>query len=114
MGVRRSVNGWLRWQAQLGAEVRLNEEVTRLHFEGRRAVGLETAGGQRHNFDALVINADFSAAMQRLVPDSLRRALVESASGSQSVFLFHVDDVSGDGGQFSGFASSYDLHLEGL
>ena len=45
--------------AQLGAEVRLNEEVTRLHFEGRRAVGLETAGGQRHNFDALVINADF-------------------------------------------------------
>ncbi|HAV30964.1 MAG: phytoene desaturase family protein [Planctomyces sp.] len=59
--------------AQLGAEVRLNEEVTRLHFEGRRAVGLETAGGQRHNFDALVINADFSAAMQRLVPDSLRR-----------------------------------------
>ncbi len=55
----------------LGAEICLGEEVTKILFEGRRAVGVETAQGERRA-DALVINADFARAMTRLVPDHLR------------------------------------------
>ena len=59
--------------ARLGAEVRLSEEVTKLEFEGRKVVGLETSAGRSQRFDALVINADFAAAMGHLVPNALRR-----------------------------------------
>ena len=41
-------------------------------FEGRRAVGVRTAAGVE-KADAIVMNADFARAMQRLVPDRLRR-----------------------------------------
>jgi phytoene desaturase len=56
----------------LGAEICVNEEVQAILFEGRRAVGVRTAAGERRA-DALVINADFARAMSRLVPDRLRR-----------------------------------------
>lgn len=56
----------------LGAEVRLGEDVEEVLFEGRRAVGVRTAMG-RYDADAVVINADFARAMTRLVPDGLRR-----------------------------------------
>ena len=54
-----------------GVDLRLGEDVTRLHFEGRKVVGVETAQGF-YAADAVVINADFARAMQRLVPDHLR------------------------------------------
>jgi phytoene desaturase len=56
----------------LGADIRLNEPVEALLFEGRRAVGVRTAAGE-YRADAVVLNADFAQAMTRLVPDSLRR-----------------------------------------
>ncbi len=56
----------------LGAEIRLNEDVTGILFEGRKAVGVRTAAGE-HRCDALVINADFARAMERLVPGRLLR-----------------------------------------
>ncbi len=56
----------------LGADIRLNEGVEEILFEGRRAVGVRTARGE-YRADALVINADFARAMKRLVPDRLRR-----------------------------------------
>ncbi len=55
-----------------GVKVRLNEDVTKLHFEGRRVTAVETEQGV-YPADAVVINADFARAMQRLVPDHLRR-----------------------------------------
>src|SRR6266851_3587047 len=56
----------------LGAQIRLGEDVREILFEGRRAVGVRTSSGE-HRADALVINADFARAMTRLVPDHLRR-----------------------------------------
>jgi phytoene desaturase len=56
----------------LGADIRLNEEVEEILFEGRRAVGVRTNCGE-YRADALVINADFCRAMTRLVPDRLRK-----------------------------------------
>ena len=55
-----------------GAEISLDEDVEEILFEGRRAVGVRSTSGV-HRADALVINADFARAMQRLVPDRLRR-----------------------------------------
>lgn len=57
---------------EMGVEIRLEEPVESIRFQGRRAVAVETPRG-RHDFDALVVNADFADAMRRLVPDRLRR-----------------------------------------
>lgn len=56
---------------RLGVEIRLNEPVREILFEGRRAVGVRTDSGEIRS-DALVVNADFARAMSRLVPDRLR------------------------------------------
>ncbi|MEM9683492.1 MAG: phytoene desaturase family protein [Pseudomonadota bacterium] len=61
-----------RCARQAGARILLEEPVTGIEFDGRRAVGVQT---ERDYFpaDALVINADFAQAMTTLVPDRLRR-----------------------------------------
>jgi len=56
----------------LGVDIRLDEPVEGIEFDGRRATGVRTPAG-RYACDALVINADFARAMSRLVPDRLRR-----------------------------------------
>lgn len=56
----------------LGVEIRTDCPVEEVRFEGRRAVGVRTAAGEERA-DAIVMNADFARAMQRLVPDRLRR-----------------------------------------
>lgn len=61
-----------RVAGDLGADIRLNEEVQQILFQGRRAVGVRTQSGE-YRADALIINADFARAMSRLVPDTLRR-----------------------------------------
>lgn len=55
-----------------GAEIRLDEPITEILFEGRKAVGVRTDRGE-YRSDALVINADFAKTMTSLVPDRLRR-----------------------------------------
>ena len=57
---------------RLGVEICLNEPVEEILFTGRRATGVRTATGT-HRADAVVINADFARAMEKLVPDQLRR-----------------------------------------
>lgn len=57
---------------RLGVEIRLNEPVEEMLFAGKRAVGVRTAAGT-HRADAVVVNADFARAMERLVPNHLRR-----------------------------------------
>lgn len=57
---------------RLGVEIRLNEPVEEILFASNRAVGVRTAKGT-HRADAVVVNADFARAMERLVPDQLRR-----------------------------------------
>jgi len=57
---------------RLGVEICLNEPVEEILFTGRRAVGVRTTTGT-HRADAVVVNADFARAMEKLVPDQLRR-----------------------------------------
>jgi phytoene desaturase len=57
---------------QMGVDIRLNEPVQRITFEGRKATGAQTPEGE-YKADAVVINADFARAMTRLVPNQLRR-----------------------------------------
>ena len=57
----------------MGVDIRLNESVEQVYFEGRKAVGLKTRSGDQ-TFDSLVINADFAQAMKTLVPDRLRKS----------------------------------------
>jgi phytoene desaturase len=57
---------------ELGGEIRLNEPVEEILFEGKRAVAIRTKEG-RYKADSVVVNADFARAMNRMVPDRLRR-----------------------------------------
>ena len=65
-----------------GVTIRLDEAVTEIVFEGRRAVGVRTERGE-YRCDALVINADFAQAMTRLVPDRLRRRWTDARSAKK-------------------------------
>ncbi len=58
---------------RMGVEIQLDEPVEEVILEGRRATGVRTARGI-YAADAIVLNADFARAMERLFPDEkLRR-----------------------------------------
>jgi len=77
----------------LGVKIRMNEPVEQLHFDGRRAVALTTKNGD-YKFDSLVINADFSKAMEKLVPERLRKRWnnkkLERSRYSCSTFMLYL------------------------
>lgn len=78
---------------RLGVDIRLNEPVEEILFAGRRAVGVRTAVGVQRA-DAVVVNADFARAMQRLVPNQLRRrwtdAKLAKKKFSCSTFMMYL------------------------
>ena len=78
---------------KLGVDIRLNEPVREILFEGRRAVGVRTDAGELRS-DALVVNADFARAMSRLVPDAVRRRWTDRKIGrkkfSCSTFMLYL------------------------
>jgi phytoene desaturase len=55
-----------------GVDIRLDEGVVGLGFKGRRVTSV-TTDKKTYNADCIVIGADFAAAMEKLVPDSLRK-----------------------------------------
>jgi len=77
----------------LGVEIHTGEDVEEILFEGRRAVGVRSTRGA-HRADAVVVNADFARAMQRLVPDRLRRrwtdAKIARKAFSCSTFMLYL------------------------
>ncbi len=78
---------------KLGVEICLNEPVEEILFAGRRAVGVRTAAGT-HRADAVVVNADFARAMERMVPDHLRKrwtnAKLAKKKYSCSTFMMYL------------------------
>jgi phytoene desaturase len=57
-----------------GAEIHTSSPVARVLLDGRRACGVELAGGEKIHCDDVVINADFGHAMSTLFKESsLRR-----------------------------------------
>jgi phytoene desaturase len=61
-----------RVASRLGVEILLDEPVKEILFSGRRATGVRTEN-QTHAADAVIVNADFARAMERMIPDGLRR-----------------------------------------
>ncbi len=87
----------------LGAKVLLNETVEEMIFSGRKCTAVRTAS-RTLPADAVVVNADFAQAMQRMVPNSIRRrwtdTRIEKKRFSCSTFMLYLgiegryDDVS--------------------
>lgn len=77
----------------LGVEVALREEARELLVEDGRAAGVRTSSGVERA-DAVVLNADFSRAVMRLVPARYRRrwsdARIARARHSCSTFMLHL------------------------
>ena len=78
---------------EIGCEIRTDEAVESLEFKGKRVTAVVTSKG-RYEADALVINADFANAMQKLVPDELRKrwsnAKIARKRFSCSTFMMYL------------------------
>ncbi len=61
-----------RIATDMGVDIRLDQPVEEVLMDGRRAVGVRTKT-EEIRADALVVNADFAHAMQKLVPNAKRR-----------------------------------------
>lgn len=77
----------------LGARILLDEPVEEMMFSGRTCTAVRTA--QRTlQADAVVVNADFAQAMQRMVPNNLRRRWtnqrIEKKRFSCSTFMMYL------------------------
>ena len=55
-----------------GAEIRLGSSVDEILFTGQRATGV-VSGGERHEFDAVIVNADTTHALKTMIPEAMRR-----------------------------------------
>jgi phytoene desaturase len=77
----------------LGARVLLNEPVEEMIFDGRKCTAVRTAA-RTLVADAVIVNADFAQAMQRMVPDSIRRRWtdrrIEKKRFSCSTFMLYL------------------------
>lgn len=79
--------------AEMGVDIRTDEPARGILFEGKKAVGVRTDRGE-YPADRVVINADFARAMQRLVPDRLRRRWTDRRIASKrfsgSTFMMYL------------------------
>ncbi|MEX0824535.1 MAG: phytoene desaturase family protein, partial [Pirellulaceae bacterium] len=103
---------------QLGADVRVGEDVTGMEFDGRRVTTVHSDQAS-YPSDACVINADFAAAMQRMVPDRLRRRWTDKRLAAKryscSTFMLYLG-IEGHCGDLPHhnihIAADYDKNLE--
>ncbi|QDV69000.1 All-trans-zeta-carotene desaturase [Rosistilla carotiformis] len=93
----------------MGVQIRLNQPVTGLQFSGRRVTGVQTAT-ESIAADAIVINADFAAAMRDLVPNTLRRRWADKKLAGKkyscSTFMMYL----GVRGEIDGLAH-HNIHI---
>ncbi|MFO0963377.1 MAG: phytoene desaturase family protein [Phycisphaerales bacterium] len=64
---------------EMGVEIRCGAPVERVLFDGRRACGVAVAGEERRH-EHVVLNADASWALSKLVPEHLRPRALSDAS----------------------------------
>jgi phytoene desaturase len=78
---------------ETGVKVLLNEAVEQMMFTGRKCTAVRTAT-RTLPADAVVVNADFAQAMQRMVPNGIRRrwtdSKIESKRFSCSTFMLYL------------------------
>src|ERR1700723_921578 len=77
----------------LGAHLLLNEPVEEMMFDGRKSTAVRPVN-RTLAADAVVVNADFAQAMQRMVPDRIRRRWtdrrIEKKRFSCSTFMLYL------------------------
>jgi phytoene desaturase len=77
----------------MGVRILLDAPVEELLFDRRRVTGVRTAV-ETLAADAVVVNADFAQAMQRMIPDRLRRrwtdARIAKKQFSCSTFMMYL------------------------
>jgi phytoene desaturase len=77
----------------MGVRILRNTPVEELIFEGKRAVGVKIPD-EVLKADAVVVNADFAQAMQRMVPNKLRKRWtderIEKKKFSCSTFMMYL------------------------
>lgn len=78
---------------ELGGKIRTGDPVEGIEFDGRRAVGLRSKSGA-HRYDQIVVNADATWAMKKLIPERLRRKwsdrTIDSKKYSCSTFMLYL------------------------
>ncbi|MFN7141998.1 MAG: phytoene desaturase family protein, partial [Limisphaerales bacterium] len=78
---------------KLGVEIHLNAPVQEILFQGRKAVGVR-GRNQVHRAGAVVLNADFARAAERLIPNALRKRWtdkkIEKKKFSCSTFMMYL------------------------
>ena len=62
---------------ELGGEIALESEVDEIKINGQKATGL-IIDGKTYKYDEIVLNADFSWAMQNLIPNEKRKKYSDS------------------------------------
>ncbi len=92
-----------RIATEMGVEILLDEPVEQVVIEHGKATGVKTAN-RMLNADAVVVNADFAGAMQKLVPNKQRRRWTNERLAKKkfscSTFMMYLgiegryDDVS--------------------
>ncbi len=82
-----------RLAEEMGVTILLDRPVEEIRTEGRRAVGVRT-DREYLPADAVVVNADFAMAMQKLIPNAVRRrwkdARIASKRYSCSTFMLYL------------------------
>ena len=71
-GTYSIVEAFVRLAQELGVEISLSTEASRIRVRNGRAVGVETADGDFAEADTVIVNADALAAVQRLLPEHER------------------------------------------
>jgi phytoene desaturase len=78
-----------------GVELRYSTTVTRVLVEHGRAVGVETADGERIAADVVVLNPDLPVAYRELLPPDATPRRVRSLTYSPSCFLLLAGSTQG-------------------
>jgi phytoene desaturase len=78
---------------EMGVDLKLNEEVKSIGFDGKRARSVTTDKGT-YELDGLVMNADFAHVLPKLVPNELRKTWndrkIEKQEFSCSTFMLYL------------------------
>ncbi|MDB4338735.1 phytoene desaturase family protein [bacterium] len=95
----------------MGVDLRLNEPVQDVEFDGRRVTAVTTEHG-RYVSDATVVNADFAHWMQRHIPNSKRKKWsdqkLDNKKYSCSTFMMYL----GIDGQYENLPH-HNIHISG-
>jgi phytoene desaturase len=92
-GTGAIVDAMLRLFSELGGQLHLNQEVTGIRVQGRRATGLTTGDGQFHPADAILSNADVAHTYMKLIDPQYRHVFSDrrlaSMRYSMSLFVYY-------------------------